>query len=94
MNKKLSTVLFVLGGTVLNLFLMLSFISGLIFAANKILRALVVTSSTIQMLAYSAAILGGLILAFMVYSKIMKYIQNKYELEKYLEPLIKTRKRY
>lgn len=95
MNKKLSTVLFVLGGTVLNLILMLTFISGLIYAANKILTAFVTeTNQTIEMFAYSGAILGGLVLAFIVYSRIMKMIQNKFELEKYLEPLFKSKRRY
>lgn len=93
MNKKVSTVLFILGGTVVNLLLMITFISGLIAAVYGIFNGLgVAKDSTLYIPFLIGAIFGGLVLAFLVYSRIMKYIQKKYDLEKHLEPLFKTKR--
>lgn len=93
MNKKLSTVLFILGGTVVNLFLMITFIIGLIAAVYGVFSGLgIPRGSSLYIPFLIGAIFGGLVLAFIVYSKIMKYIQSKYDLEKYLEPIFKSKK--
>jgi hypothetical protein len=93
MNKKLSTILFVLGGTLVNIILMILFISGLLFGTSAILRGLgYEPGHTIYIPFLVGAIFGGMVLAFIVYSKITKFVQKKYELEKYLEPLFKTRR--
>ncbi|MGL1893105.1 MAG: hypothetical protein OCD02_15840 [Spirochaetaceae bacterium] len=94
MNKKLSTILFVLAGTVLNILLMIIFIMGLLAGVSFTLKALgYEPGHTIYIPFLIAAILGGMVLAFVVYSKITKFVIAKYDLEKYLEPLIKPRRR-
>lgn len=94
MNKKLSTLLFILGGTVVNLLLMITFIVGLIAAVYGVFNGLgIPRDSSLYIPFLIGAIFGGLVLAFIVYSKIMKFIQKKYDLEKYLEPIFKS-KRY
>lgn len=88
MNKKLSTFLFIIGGTILNLILMLTFIIGLLKLVVVILSSLgYQTTDNIFIPFAIAAIFGGLVLAFVVYSKITKYIQKKFDLEKHLEPI-------
>ncbi|MBN2617702.1 MAG: hypothetical protein JXR64_05255 [Spirochaetales bacterium] len=94
MNKKLSTILFILGGTLVNLLLMIIFISSLLAATSAILRGLgYEPGSSIYIPFLIGAIFGGMVLAFIVYSKITKFVQNKYNLEKYLEPLFKIKRR-
>lgn len=93
MNKKLATVLFIIGGTALNIILMLVYIVGLLALAAVILRNMgYEPGSSVYVPAMIVAIFGGLVLAFFTYSKITKYIQNKYELEKYLEPLFRRKR--
>lgn len=94
MNKKLATVLFIIGGTLVNLLLMFILIIGLLTATSAILGALGhEPGSSIYIPFLIAAIFGGMVLAFVIYSKIMKYIQNKYDLEKYMEPIFNRRRR-
>jgi uncharacterized integral membrane protein len=78
MNKKLSTLLFILGGTLLNLLLMIIFIFGLLAGTSALLRGLgYEPGSSIYIPFLVGAIFGGMILAFITYSKITKYIQKK-----------------
>lgn len=95
MNKKLATALFVLGGTVVNLILMLTFIVALLFATNGALNAFSVDpESPVRIFSLIIAIFGGLVLAFIVYSQIMKRIQKKYDLEKYMDPIFKQKRKW
>lgn len=95
MNKKLSTVLFVIGGTIVNVILMVLFIFGMLAAVSGVLRTLgYEPGSTIYIPFLIAAIFGGMVLAFITYSRIMKFVQKKFDLEKYLEPLFKKKKKY
>ncbi|QEN04498.1 leader peptide processing enzyme [Thiospirochaeta perfilievii] len=94
MNKKLSTLLFIIAGTILNILLMFIFIFGLLAGTSALLRGLgYEPGSSIYIPFLIGAIFGGMVLAFITYSKITKYIQKKYDLEKYLEPIFKQRRR-
>lgn len=94
MNKKLGTVLFVLAGTVLNILLMIIFIFGLLAGTSATLKGLgYEPGHSIYIPFLIAAIFGGMVLAFIVYSKITKFVIAKYDLQNYLAPLIKPRKR-
>ena len=96
MNKKLSTLIFILAGTVLNIILMILFIASLVLVSNALLRGLGYdpsNNSNFFIITTMASILGGMVLAFIAYNKITKYIQKKYDLEKYLEPIFKKSRR-
>lgn len=94
MNKKLSTLIFIISGTLLNILLMILFIFGLLAGISALLRGLgYEPGHSIYIPFLIGAIFGGMILAFVVYSKITKYIQKKYDLEKYLEPIFKQKRR-
>ncbi len=90
MNKKLSTFLFIIAGTILNIFLMILCIAGLWAGSNAILNSLGQQLSSPILI---AIIFGGMVLAFFIYSKIMKFVQKKFDLEKHLEPIFKTKRR-
>lgn len=94
MNKKLSTLIFIVVGTLLNIILMFLFIFGLLAGTSGLLRGLgYEPGHTIYIPFLIGAIFGGMVLAFVVYNKITKFIQKKYDLEKYLEPIFKQKRR-
>lgn len=94
MNKKLSTFLFVIGGTVLNLILMITFILALLKLSSTILLGLGYKMSDTIFIPFGiGSLFGGMVLAFVVYSKITKFIHKKFNLERYLEPLFGRKRR-
>jgi hypothetical protein len=95
MNKKVATLFFILGGTILNLLLMFTFIIGLIAGVSALLDLFSVDpGSQIRTPFLIGSIFGGLVLAFVTYSKIMALIQKKFKLEDYFEPLFKSRRKW
>lgn len=94
MNKKLSTLIFILCGTILNIILMILFIFGLLAGTSALLRGLgYEPGHSIYIPFLIGAIFGGMVLAYFVYSKITKFIQTKYNLEQYLEPIFRRKRR-
>ncbi len=94
MNRKLSTLIFIISGTLLNILLMFIFIIGLLAGVTSLLRVLgFEPTHAIYVPGLIAAILGGMVLAFFVYSKITKLIQKKFNIEKHLEPLFRPKRR-
>ena len=94
MNKKLSTLIFILSGTILNIILMIIFIFGLLAGGNALLRGLgYEPHQPIYIPFLIGSIFGGVILSFIVYSKITKYVQKKFDLDKFITPLFKSKKR-
>lgn len=92
MNKKVTTLLFILGGTLLNLILMGTFSIGLWILSYIILRNTGI-SGFVAVFVQVFFVFGGLILAYVVYTRIQKFIQKKFDLEKYLTPLFGNKKR-
>ncbi len=89
MNKKLNTILFMLGGTILNIFLMLAFFLVLLFGANIVITP--ETAPTVKMLIFLLVIVLSVVGAFLVYSKIIKWVSGKWDLEKTMHPLFGKR---
>jgi len=85
MNKKLNTILFMLAGTVLNIFLMLVLFLLFLFLGNMILTP--ETDSNIKMLIFLLIIGFSVVGSFFLYSRIVKYISKKWNLEEYMHPL-------
>lgn len=90
MNKRLNTVFFILGATVINLLLMLIFISLGLFLVSRFLTDN--TSAEVGQVILLVVFIGALVLAFFVYNKLTKFIINKYNLEQYMAPLFKSGK--
>jgi len=90
MNKKLNTILFMLGGTVLNIVLMLGLFLLFLYLGNMVLTP--ETDSNIKMLVFLLIIGFSVVGSFFLYSRIVKYISKKWNLEEYMHPLF-SRKR-
>lgn len=91
MNKKLNTVLFMLGGTVVNIVLMLGLFILFLFLGNKVLTP--ETSANIKMLIFLLIMGFSVVGSFFIYSKIVKFVTKKWNLEEYMHPIFSNRKR-
>ncbi|QEN09233.1 leader peptide processing enzyme [Oceanispirochaeta crateris] len=90
MNKKLNTVLFMLAGTILNIFLMLGLFLLFLYLGNLVLTP--ETDSSLKMLVFLLIIGFSVVGSFFLYSRIVKIINKRWNLENYMHPFF-TRKR-
>ena len=91
MNKKLNTLLFVLGATVVNIILMvILLLVGILILAR-------VLSPDINPAMGQIAFLGIFILAvlgsFFIYHRVMKLIAKRVDLDRYFDPIFRPRRR-
>jgi membrane protein YdbS with pleckstrin-like domain len=91
-NKNLKLALFLVGATVFNLVLMFA----MIFALGAGLIALLGQQNPPQWL--SGAVLfvvfiGSIVLSFLIYGKVMKWLQAKYNLDKHFPQLFNKKKK-
>jgi hypothetical protein len=90
MNKKVNTVLFLLGATVFNLLLML--VLGLGFV---ILIAVIFKNSLNPNLLVVIAVLvfiGSIAASFFIYGRVVKWLSRKIDMDKYFMPLFRRKK--
>ena len=86
MNKKVNTVLFILGATVVNIGIMaVLVILGLVLLSK--LPAGFVPIGTVVI--FFVAILG----AFFIYHRLIKFISKRVNMDKYFDPIFKQRKK-
>ena len=92
MNKKLNTVLFMVGATVFNLLVIAILVLIPSVTVLLILRALEVTISgqtvSILGLVFFLAALGG---SFFVYGFAMRKLSERVDMDKYFEPLFRKK---
>jgi hypothetical protein len=87
MNKKVNTLLFVLGATVANVlitilvFLLLLVVCGRLLPPDVSGRAL------------PFVFIGAIAASFFIYNKILKVVTNKVDMEKYFDPIFKAKRR-
>lgn len=85
MNKKINTLLFILGATFFNILVaVISFILLTLFYINFLL--LLVPEQGRQW-GFTLIFLGSLAISFMVYRFVLKYLLTKVDVEKYFDPL-------
>ncbi len=89
MNKKVNTLLFVLGATVFNLVTM-----AILFIIPLLLLLAVFKDSLGKVFPILSLILffGALVGSFFVYGFVMKRIQARIDMDKYFDPIFKRRK--
>ncbi len=84
MNKKVNTLLFVIGGILVNIILFFAFLLLFLFAAT-------ILPETVQ----GYAIIGGFLLSifgsFFCYSKLVQLFMQKVDMEKYFHPIFKPK---
>jgi membrane protein implicated in regulation of membrane protease activity len=90
-NKKLNTALFFVVGTVLNLVLVLVlalvvFVPWVIFAAR-------VVPGSVNLVVFALTIVGSLVGSLFLYRMIVDAFQKRVDMEKYFDPIVKSRNR-
>ena len=90
MNKKLNTILFLLIGTVVNIVVMLIllisflYIIGLIFTPES--NSNLVTTVTLT------AVMLSVVGSYFLYSRLVKIVNKKWDLEQWIEPLFRRKR--
>jgi uncharacterized Tic20 family protein len=89
MNKKVNTLLFILGATVFNIIVtIISFLALLVIYAKVFIPFL---PEEAHMWSFPLIFLIALVVAFIVYRRILNIIMKKVEMEKYFDPLFVRR---
>lgn len=90
MNKKLNTFLFLLGGTIVNIAIMLIllivflYIIGHTFTSGS--NPNLVTAITLT------AVMLSVVGSYLIYSRLIKIMTKKWNLENYIEPLFRRKR--
>ena len=85
MNKKVNTLLFVLGATLFNIIIaILSFII-LIFLFSRFIAPYV--SEAVQAWSFSLVFLAAIAASFFIYRIVLKFLIDKIDVEKYFDPI-------
>jgi hypothetical protein len=93
MNKKLNTVYFLLGATVLNLLILVLLALVLGISVGFIYQKLEVDSQGLSLLAVLIILFGSIAGTFFLYSRIIKWVVKKWNLDNYIEPIFRTKRR-
>ena len=93
MNKKLNTVLFLLGATVLNLLIMLVLVVILGAVAVLATRSMEEVNQAVSMIAVIVILFGSIAGTFFIYNRLIKWVVVKWDLEKYIEPVFRGSRR-
>ncbi len=90
MNKKLNTVLFILGATVVNIFSMLIILFLGIILLGKLPET---TQESVGQFLFILVFLVAIAGSFFGYNRLIKYISSKIDMDKYFHPIFKPRGR-
>jgi len=91
MNKKVNTILFILGATVFNVLItVLSFMLLLILYAKTLMRILPVEA---QSWSFPFIFIAALAIAFLAYRYTLRFLLTKIEVEKYFDPIFISKHR-
>ena len=93
MNKKLNTVLFMLGATALNLIIMSALALFLLMLFGLSYRNIEEVSTGLSWLAIIVILFGSIVGTFLLYSRIIRWIVKRWKLESCIEPIFRTSKR-
>jgi hypothetical protein len=91
MNKKVNTILFILGATVFNIIItVLSFLLLLLLYAKFLMRFL---PEGAQAWSFPLIFISAIVASFFVYKTALGFLLKKINFEKYFDPIINTRYR-
>ena len=91
MNKKLNTVLFIIGGTVFNVLVTIITFLFFLFIYSRFLYGRVSESAAAWLMPVFFA--ASIAVSFFVYRFVVKIVMKKIDVEKYFNPLFVSRKR-
>ncbi len=93
MNKKANTVIFLLAATVLNLLILAVLATVLLLGFSLVFKNIEDVSMALSWLAIIVILFGSIAGTFFLYSKIIKWAVKKWNLENYIDPIFKPRRR-
>ena len=85
MNKKVNTVLFVLGATVFNLLIMLILIVLFLVLISVVFRESL--NPNVFSILMIVVFVGSIAASFFIYSRVVKLLYKKIDMDKYFMPL-------
>jgi len=91
MNKRLNTILFILGATVFNILITVMFFLLLLIVYAKFLLRILPEGA--QTWAFPLIFIASLAIAFIIYRFAIKFLMKKIDMEKYFDPLFVSRQR-
>lgn len=90
MNKNLKLGLFLLGATLFNIVLMFVFIIAIFVVASRLMGDN--PNAVVFQIVLFVGFIGSIVLTFLIYGKVMKWLQAKYNLEQHFPQLFKKKK--
>jgi hypothetical protein len=91
MNKKVNTILFILGATVFNILITVLFFMLLLIGYAKFLMHFLPEGA--QTWAFPLIFIAAMAIAFIIYRHAIRFLMNKIDMEKYFDPLFVSKKR-
>lgn len=89
MNKKANTVLFVLGATVVNVIIMMVIFLAVFVLYGKFLAPAI--PDQVDQIMMIVIFIGSIVLTYFIYHRMIKYLTNKIDMEKYFDPIFRPR---
>ncbi|MCL1837682.1 MAG: leader peptide processing enzyme [Treponema sp.] len=91
MNKKVNTVLFILGATLFNIIITVGFFLLLLTAYAKFLMRLLPDAA--QAWSFPLIFIAAIAISFVIYRFALKLLLKKIEMEKYFDPILGSRQK-
>jgi polyferredoxin len=89
-NKNLKFVLFLIGATVFNIVLMFLFIIAIFLVASRLMGPN--PNAVVFQIVLFVGFIASIVLTFLIYGKVMKWLQAKYKLEEHFPQLFKKKR--
>jgi uncharacterized membrane protein YedE/YeeE len=90
MNKKVNTVLFILGATLGNVVVMIVVFLLLFVLFGRFLAPLL--PSAVDQIGVIIIFVGSIVLTYFAYHRIIKLLTNRIDMEKYFDPIFRRKK--
>jgi hypothetical protein len=90
MNKKVNTVLFLLGATVFNLLIMFVLIVIFLVLISALFRESL--NPNVLSILMIVVFVGSIAAAFFIYGRVVKWLSRKVDMDKYFMPLFRRKK--
>ena len=91
MNKRLNTILFILGATLFNV--LVTILSFLLLSVVYVKYIMHLLSESAQMWSFPLIFIAAMAIAFIVYRYALRFLLKKVDMEKYFDPLFAGRQR-
>jgi polyferredoxin len=89
-NKNLKLALFLIGATVFNIVLMFLFIIAIFLVASRLMGDN--PNPVVFQVVLFVGFIASIVVTFLIYGKVMKWLQAKYNLEQHFPQLFKKKK--